>query len=196
MYFGWLNVLNLISVILMLIPNIINAMHNKNVMNKCANRLMNLLEQVGRYGCILFMVLPIGKEDFAFGSVLGLLLYAAFLPILLAVYLGLWELELGDKGNWFPVILIILGLAALAGWLIIPLEMGSPIAVILLTPALGMLLLKKILPNATRKTKMAMAIIPVLIFLLCGITMHHLPLVVSAVLFGIAHPYVTWQNVK
>ena len=196
MYFGWLNGLNLISVILMLIPNIINAMHNKNVMNKCANRLMNLLEQVGRYGCMLFMVLPIGSDEFGFYSVLDLLLYAAFLPILLAVYLGLWELELGEIGNKLLILFTVSGLIALIGWLFFGLEMGSPIAVILLTPVLGMLLLKKVLRNATRKTKMAMAIIPVLIFLLCGITLRHIPLILSAVMLGIAHPYVTWQNVK
>ena len=162
-------------------------------MNRCANRLMNLLEQVGRYGCMLFMVLPIGSDEFGFYSVLDLLLYAAFLPILLAVYLGLWELELGEIGNKLLILFTVSGLIA---WLFFGLEMGSPIAVILLTPVLGMLLLKKILRNATRKTKMAMAIIPVLIFLLCGITLRHIPLILSAVMLGIAHPYVTWQNVK
>ena len=94
------------------------------------------------------------------------------------------------------ILFTVSGLIALIGWLFFGLEMGSPIAVILLTPVLGMLLLKKILRNATRKTKMAMAIIPVLIFLLCGITLRHIPLILSAVMLGIAHPYVTWQNVK
>ncbi|MGM9617069.1 hypothetical protein [Butyricicoccus sp.] len=196
MRLGWFNVFHVIVLVIMLTPNLIYAMWHKNDMNRCANRLMNLLEQVGRYGCMLFMVLPIGSDEFGFYSVLDLLLYAAILPILLAVYLGLWELELGEIGNKLLILFTVSGLIALIGWLFFGLEMGSPIAVILLTPVLGMLLLKKVLRNATRKTKMAMAIIPVLIFLLCGITLRHIPLILSAVILGIAHPYVTWQNVK
>ena len=41
------------------------------------------------------------------------------------------------------ILFTVSGLIALIGWLFFGLEMGSPIAVILLTPVLGMLLLKK-----------------------------------------------------
>lgn len=43
---------------------------------------------------------------------------------------------------------------------------------------------------------MALAIIPTAIFLLCGITLRHYLLVTSAVVFGIGHIYVTYQNAK
>lgn len=43
---------------------------------------------------------------------------------------------------------------------------------------------------------MALAIIPTGIFLLSGITLRYVLLIVSAVLFGMAHIYVTYQNAK
>lgn len=43
---------------------------------------------------------------------------------------------------------------------------------------------------------MALAIIPTCIFLLCGITLQHVLLVISAVIFGVGHIYVTYRNVK
>lgn len=43
---------------------------------------------------------------------------------------------------------------------------------------------------------MALAIIPTLIFLLSGITLRHYLLVLSALVFGIGHLYVSYQNAK
>ena len=43
---------------------------------------------------------------------------------------------------------------------------------------------------------MALAIIPICMFLLSGITLRHMLLVVSAVVFGIGHIYITYQNAK
>ncbi len=42
----------------------------------------------------------------------------------------------------------------------------------------------------------ALAILPTAIFLICGITLRHYLLVISAILFGIGHVYVTYQNAK
>ena len=43
---------------------------------------------------------------------------------------------------------------------------------------------------------MALAIIPTGIFLLSGITLGHVLLVIGAVVFGIGHIYVTYENTK
>lgn len=43
---------------------------------------------------------------------------------------------------------------------------------------------------------MALAILPTCMFLLSGITLRHVFLVVSAVVFGIGHIYITYQNAK
>lgn len=41
---------------------------------------------------------------------------------------------------------------------------------------------------------MALAIIPAVIFLISGITLRHYLLIFSAVLFGVGHICITWQN--
>lgn len=41
-----------------------------------------------------------------------------------------------------------------------------------------------------------LAVFPTVIFLLSGITLRHWLLIISAVIFGIAHIYVTYQNTK
>ena len=66
MKFGWINVFGVISVILMLIPNIFYAIKNKNEKNLCTNRFMNAIEQIGRYACIVLMWLPLIVWKFGF----------------------------------------------------------------------------------------------------------------------------------
>ena len=47
-----INIFGLIIVLLILVPNIIYAIRVKDQENKCQNKIMNILEQIGRYGCI------------------------------------------------------------------------------------------------------------------------------------------------
>ena len=54
MEFGWINVFGAIIVILMLIPNIVYAIKNKDETNLCTNRFMNIIEQVGRYASCMY----------------------------------------------------------------------------------------------------------------------------------------------
>ena len=75
MKFGWINVFGAVIVILMLIPNIVYAIKNKDEKNLCTNRLMNVIEQIGRYACIVLMWLPLLVWKFGFQSVFELLLY-------------------------------------------------------------------------------------------------------------------------
>ena len=46
MEFGWINVFGAVIVLLMMIPNIIYAIKNKDAKNLCANRFMNTIEQI------------------------------------------------------------------------------------------------------------------------------------------------------
>ena len=86
MEFGWINVFGAIIVILMLIPNIVYAIKNKDETNLCTNRFMNIIEQVGRYACIVFMWLPLIVWKFGFASVFEMVLYLACNGTLLAAY--------------------------------------------------------------------------------------------------------------
>ncbi len=86
MEFGWINVFGAGIVVLMMIPNIIYAIRNKDEKNRCTNQLMNSLEQIGRYACILLMWLPLLVWKFGFSSVLAMLLYLVGNGCLLAAY--------------------------------------------------------------------------------------------------------------
>ena len=59
MEFGWINLFGAAIVIVMMLPNILYAVKFPNAENKCSNPIMNVIEQIGRYGCIVLMWFPI-----------------------------------------------------------------------------------------------------------------------------------------
>lgn len=140
----WINIFGVIIMLLLLIPNIAYALKFRGQENKCTNKVMNILEQIGRYASMFLMVFDIGA-DYGFSSVGEFLVYGFGNMILLAAYWVVWILYFQRQKLW---------------------------------------------------KAMALAIIPTGIFLLSGITLRYALLIVSAVLFGIAHTYVTYQNAK
>lgn len=90
MEFNFINLLGLGIVTIMLIPNIWYAFRFQNSKNKCENKGMNILEQIGRYACIILMFLPVGMNEFGFSSVFLLLVYVFGNGVLLVVYLIIW----------------------------------------------------------------------------------------------------------
>ena len=142
---NWLNFFGLIIVIFILIPNIIYAIKFKDATNKCTNKVMNVLEQIGRYACMIFMVFNVGLAKFGFASVEEFLIYFLGNTILLLAYWIIWILFFIKQSSW---------------------------------------------------KSMALAIIPVCIFLICGVTLRHVWLVISAVVFAVGHIFVTMQNSK
>ena len=108
MEFGWINVFGAIIVILMLIPNIVYAIKNKDETNLCTNRFMNIIEQVGRYACIVFMWLPLIVWKFGFASVFEMVLYLACNGTLLAAYWISFAVYMKHKTAQLALILAIL----------------------------------------------------------------------------------------
>ncbi len=86
MEFGWLNVFGACIVVLMLVPNIVYALRHKNVGNLCTNSFMNIIEQVGRYACIMLMWLPLMVCKFGFASKIAMVIYFLGNGLLLLVY--------------------------------------------------------------------------------------------------------------
>lgn len=86
MEFGWINVFGAVIVVLMLVPNIIYAIRNKGEKNLCTNRFMNIIEQVGRYACIILMWLPLLVWKFGFSSPEAFVLYMLGNGCLLVAY--------------------------------------------------------------------------------------------------------------
>lgn len=140
----WFNTFGLIIVILILIPNIIYALtKGKNQENKCTNRIMNILEQIGRYACMFFMIFNITGKEFGFRELDEFFVYLFGVPALLLIYWIVWIIYFIKERYWEQI---------------------------------------------------GLAVLPTAIFLLSGITLQYWPLIVAAIIFGIAHIYVTSKN--
>lgn len=142
---SWINIFGLIITILMLLPNIIYAVKFRGVENRCKNKGMNVLEQIGRYASMFLMIFNIGVVELGFSLPETFVIYFVGNIIFLIAYWSIWFLYFKNKILW---------------------------------------------------KSMALAIIPTAIFLLSGITLRHYLLMLSAIVFGIGHVYVTYQNVK
>lgn len=86
---NWINVFGLIFILLLLLPNIIYAIKHKSE-NFCENRFINILEQIGRYGSMLFMVVCLKNGGFGFSSVEAFLFYCFGNLLLLISYWVVW----------------------------------------------------------------------------------------------------------
>lgn len=108
MKFGWINAFGAAVVILMLVPNIIWAVKNKDEKNLCTNKLMNIIEQIGRYACIVLMWLPLLVWEFGFASVTEMLIYAVGNAALLAAYIIVFAIYFKKKTARRALVLAVL----------------------------------------------------------------------------------------
>ncbi|MCL2632064.1 MAG: hypothetical protein FWD45_03095 [Coriobacteriia bacterium] len=92
MHWGWINTLGLAIVALMLIPNIVFAYKNKAVMNNDTNKALKISEQIGRYGSMALMVLPVGIPPFGFRTLAELFIWLVGMFILVLTYWVFWYL--------------------------------------------------------------------------------------------------------
>ena len=143
MNFNWINVFNLIILVIMMLPNIEYARRFSGVENKCKNKLINILEQIGRYSCLFLMIFPLGVWKFGFTSVTALIVCIIGNIVLLGSYIVVWFFYF-----------------------------------------------KK--PSLCKA--LALALLPTGIFCLSGIVLHHTLLIISSILFGISHTYITHCN--
>ena len=103
-----INIFGLIIVILILVPNIIYAIKVKDPENKCQNKFMNILEQIGRYGCMFLMAFNIGIAEFGFKSVGMILTYLFGNGILLISYWVIWALYFKRPVYWEQIALAVI----------------------------------------------------------------------------------------
>ena len=93
MEFGWINLFGAGIIVLIMIPNIIYAARQKQDETQIeVPRGLSACEQVGRYGCIILMWLPLLVWKFGFGSVEEFLIYLIGNGALLLCYYLSWML--------------------------------------------------------------------------------------------------------
>lgn len=94
-----MNILGLIIVVLLLVPNIIYAVRNRNQSNRCTNIFMNIAEQIGRYACMFLMVFT----EFWYKSTGAFVIYIFGNAILMCAYWVIWILYFRQQ-TWFKQI--------------------------------------------------------------------------------------------
>ena len=87
----WLNIFGLIFIIIIMIPNIIFAVKCKDgFANKWQNKTVELLEQIGRFGCLGFMIINIPGTWFGWCSDEAFAAYLIVNVVLILLYCATW----------------------------------------------------------------------------------------------------------
>lgn len=88
---GWINIFGLVFMVIIMIPNVIFALKCKDGFgNRWENKAVEVLEQIGRYGCFAFMVINIPKTWFGWTSDEAFALYLIVDAVLVIAYCVIW----------------------------------------------------------------------------------------------------------
>lgn len=87
---GWFNYYGLAIMAVIMIPNIVYAVKNKNPVNTYHNKTVEISEQIGRYGCMIFMIFNIPYTYFNFWFDYALIVYLSVNGALCVAYLIFW----------------------------------------------------------------------------------------------------------
>ncbi len=87
---GWFNYYGLIVMAIIMIPNIIYAVKHKNDGAEYCNRAVETAEQIGRYGCFIFMIFNVPYTYFNFWFDHALTVYLSVNGALCLIYLLFW----------------------------------------------------------------------------------------------------------
>ena len=127
MEFGWINLFGAGIVVLIMIPNIIYAVRQKqDEAQAIIPKYLSACEQVGRYGCIVLMWLPLLVWKFGFGSVEELWVYLIANGLLLLSYYLFWGFYFRKKAlsnamalAIIPTLIFLLSGILLRHWLLV-----------------------------------------------------------------------------
>lgn len=87
----WINIFGLIFIVVIMIPNIIFAIKCKDgFANKWKNKFVEMIEQIGRFGCFGFMIINIPGTWFGWWSDEVFAVYLIVNVILVILYCVIW----------------------------------------------------------------------------------------------------------
>ena len=87
----WFNIFGLIFIAIIMMPNILYAIKCKDgFTNKWQNKTVELLEQIGRFGCFGFMIINIPRTWFGWWSDEAFATYIIVNVILVLLYCIIW----------------------------------------------------------------------------------------------------------
>ena len=142
---GTISIFNIIIVAILLLPAVVFVFRTRHFRKHTSNKVMLILEFIGRIACVVLMIFPFPEKEFGFPAVEYLLAYMLINGLGIVIYI-----------------------------------------------ALCASFLKK--PKAVKG--LALAVIPPVLFVACGITLKHYLLVFAAVVYAIGHIYRTLADSK
>lgn len=87
----WINIYGFVFMLFIMIPNIIFTLKNKDgFQNLWNNKINEVFEQIGRFGCFGFMILIIPGFGFGFSSNEFFSLYLILNTVLIVAYCLIW----------------------------------------------------------------------------------------------------------
>ncbi|MCI5946139.1 MAG: hypothetical protein MRZ39_04460 [Oscillospiraceae bacterium] len=96
---GWINIFGLVFMVIIMIPNVVFALKCRDGFeNRQKNKIIEVLEQVGRYGCFAFMVINIPGIWFGFRSDEAFALYLIVDAVLIIAYCVIWAVCFRKNG--------------------------------------------------------------------------------------------------
>ena len=108
MQFGWINVFGAVIMLLIMAPNFIYAARFKDAENKCTSKLMNALEQVGRYGSFILMIINLGIKEFAFRSNAEFIAWLTLTALLIIAYWVFWFFFFKKRTRFVSLMLAVI----------------------------------------------------------------------------------------
>lgn len=90
---GWINIFGMLFMVMIMIPNIVYALKCKDGFeNKWNNKIVELVEQIGRFGCFGFMVINIPGTWFGWWSDEAFAIYLIVNSVLIILYCVIWTI--------------------------------------------------------------------------------------------------------
>ncbi|MBE5875732.1 MAG: hypothetical protein E7290_02450 [Lachnospiraceae bacterium] len=87
----WFNVFGIFFMVMIMIPNIVYALKCKDGFeNNWNNKIVETIEQIGRFGCFGFMIINIPGTWFGWWSDEAFALYLIVNVLLIICYCGIW----------------------------------------------------------------------------------------------------------
>lgn len=90
MQFNYFSATGALLVLLLLAPNVVYAVRGPGMVNRCKTVPLLVAEQIGRYGCMALMVLPLGVWEFRFSSRAVFILWCIVAAALVCGYYICW----------------------------------------------------------------------------------------------------------
>lgn len=104
MLWGFINIFGLVFIAVIMIPNIIFAIKCKDGFeNRWNNKLIETLEQIGRFGCFGFMIVYIPNTWFGWQSDEAFAVYLIADVLLVLIYCVIWAVCF-KKNNMFKAL--------------------------------------------------------------------------------------------